>query len=190
MIDHKALSTTIIGKGRQLGFKRGTRTLQFASTTFDDSVLEIWLTLLHGGCLYIPSENQRLGSLCKFINDNKIEYCVLTPTVVQTVLQSPHQVPSVTSLEVGAEPCSQRILDEWSPALDLNIAYGTLILMKQSYGLTHFQGPTEACIAVTTTPMVTPECDPLNVGFALDAHLWVVDPFNYSRLAPVGCKGT
>jgi amino acid adenylation domain-containing protein len=173
LIEHSALATTILENGRQLGYSRRTRTLSFAAYTFDVSVMEIYLTLLHGGCLFIPTEEQRLGNLCSYINDKQIEMAFLTPTAIRNLLQAPSQVPSLKTLRAGGEPLSHNILQQWSCYLRLINSYG----------------PTEACVDACRNAHITPTTDPNNIGYPIGTHLWVVEPGNYSRLAPIGCPG-
>ncbi|KAI4127328.1 MAG: hypothetical protein LQ338_003251 [Usnochroma carphineum] len=173
LIDHAALATTILENGRKMEYHMRTRTLSFAAYTFDVNVMEVYLTLLHGGCLCIPNEQQRLGDLCGYMNDKKIELALLTPTVVKNLLQSPANVPSLKTLRVGGEPLSQAILKEWSPHLRLINSYG----------------PTETCVDACRNAHVTANTDSSDIGHAIGTHLWVVEPGNRNRLAPIGCPG-
>ncbi|KAL8656289.1 MAG: hypothetical protein Q9226_002718 [Calogaya cf. arnoldii] len=173
LVEHSALATTILENGRQLGFIARTRMLSFAAYTFDVNVMEVYLTLLHGGCLYIPNEEQRLQALSSYINENKIEMALLTPTVVRNMLQSPSLVPTLKTLRVGGEPLSYSILRQWSPCLRLINSYG----------------PTETCVDACRNAHITSNTDPSNIGYPIGTHLWVVEPDDRNRLAPVGCPG-
>ncbi|KAL8998121.1 MAG: hypothetical protein Q9169_002742 [Polycauliona sp. 2 TL-2023] len=173
LIDHSALATTILENGRQLKFAIQTRMLSFAAYTFDVSVMEIYLTLLHGGRLFIPNEQQRLGDLSGYINDKQVEMALLTPTVVRNLLQSPSRVPSLKTLRVGGEPLSHSILQRWSPHVRLINSYG----------------PTETCVDACRNACITSSTDPNNIGYPIGTHLWVVEPGNRHRLAPIGCPG-
>ena len=154
-------------------YTKGTRTLSFASYTFDVNVLEIYLTLLNGGCLFIPSQNQRLGDLSGYIKEKQIEVAFLTPTAVQRLLGTPSQVPCLKLLRVGGEPLTQRILQTWSPHVQLINSYG----------------PTETCVDACRNANITQSTDPSNIGHPIGTHLWVVEPSNYHQLSPVGCPG-
>ncbi|KAL5334629.1 hypothetical protein BJX70DRAFT_411132 [Aspergillus crustosus] len=50
---------------RAIGINENTRTLQFAACTFDVSVMDTFSTLQAGGCVCVPSEEERLGSLAE-----------------------------------------------------------------------------------------------------------------------------
>jgi amino acid adenylation domain-containing protein len=174
MIEHSALVTTVLVNGRHhTGYQVGTRTLSFAAYTFDVNVIEIYVTLLHGGCLFIPPDDRRLGDLCGYINEKQIEFAYLTPTTIQSLVQSPSRVPSMKALRSGGEPLSKSIMETWS----------------QSVRLINSYGPTETCVDASQNPTVTANSDPNNIGFAIGAYLWVVDRCDYTSLAPIGCPG-
>ncbi|KAI8716682.1 hypothetical protein NCS52_00962400 [Fusarium sp. LHS14.1] len=174
MIGHSALATTVLVNGRRhTGYQVGTRTLSFAAYTFDVNVIEVYMTLLHGGCLCIPPDDRRLGDLCGYINEKQIEFAYLTPTTIQNLVQSPSRVPSIKTLRSGGEPLSKSIMETWS----------------QSVRLINSYGPTETCVDASQNPKVTPNNDPNNIGFAIGAYLWVVNQGDYESLAPIGCSG-
>ena len=175
MIEHTALCTTILQRAPILGHKEGLRCLLFSSYGFDSSVMEIFAPLLHGSCLFIPDNKQRLTGLPEYLNEKGIVMIATTSTVIQNILQSPSKCPSLTTVDSGGEALTQLIIDEWSEHVRLVNDYG----------------PTEACIEACMNPNVTIDDDPNNIGYADGeaTHLWVVEPTNYSRLAPVGCTG-
>ncbi|KAJ4328811.1 hypothetical protein N0V84_000821 [Fusarium piperis] len=174
MIEHSALATTALANGLyHTGYQVGTRTLSFASYTFDMNVIEIYMTLLHGGSLFIPPDDRRLGDLCSYVNEKQIEFALLTPTTIQNLLQSPSHVPSLKTLWSGGEPMSKSIMQTWS----------------QSVRLINSYGPTETCVDASQNPTVTTNSDPNNIGFAIGSYLWVVDRDDYTSLAPIGCPG-
>lgn len=174
MIEHSALVTTVLVNGRHhTGYQVGTRTLSFAAYTFDVNVIEIYMTLLYGGCIFIPPDDRRLGDLCGYINEKQIEFAYLTPTTIQSLVQSPSRVPSIKTLRSGGEPLSKSIMETWS----------------QSVRLINSYGPTETCVDASQNPTVTANSDPNNIGFAIGAYLWVVNRGDYTSLAPIGCPG-
>ena len=175
MIEHTALSTTILERAPVLGHKPGLRCILYSSYAFDSSVWEIFAPLLHGSCVFIPSNTQRLEALPDYLNEKRIEMFASTPTVVQNILHSPSHYPYLTTLDLGGEAMTKLILSEWAEHVRLVNDYG----------------PTEACIVASMNSYVTPDTDPNNIGYSNGdaSHLWVVEPTNYSKLAPIGCTG-
>ncbi|KAL9602071.1 MAG: hypothetical protein Q9219_002067 [cf. Caloplaca sp. 3 TL-2023] len=173
MIEYTALSITILENGRRMNYEPKTRTLSFAAYTFDVNVMETYLTLLHGGCLFVPSKAQRLQDLPIYINRNSIEMAFLTPTAIKNLLKTPSLVPSLKTLRVGEEPLSRSILELWAPRVWLINSYGS----------------TETCVDACRNAHVQFDTDPSNIGFPISTHLWVVKPGNRSQLAPLRCPG-
>ena len=59
VLQHMAFVTSANAHGSRLGVDRNTRFLQFASYTFDNSLEEMFTTLQRGGCVCVPSEDDR-----------------------------------------------------------------------------------------------------------------------------------
>ncbi|KAF4544380.1 Nonribosomal peptide synthase [Lasiodiplodia theobromae] len=173
MLSHTALSTRMLAQGSRLGYRPGTRTLQFCSYAFDCSLTEMFMTLLHGGCVCVPTEEQRLTSLAAVINAERIDMAVLTATVVGGMLQHPDRVPGLSTLMLVGEPVTQHIVDAWSGRVRVINDYG----------------PTEACVDAVINVGVGRDTDPANIGHPVAAYAWVVDAADRAKLAPVGCPG-
>ena len=124
MMEHVALSTTILNRSAKLGYPPGLKCTLYSSYAFDSSVWEMFGALLNGFCLYIPSNEQRLASLTEYLNQNRIDMFVSTPTVVQNLLQSPDRVPSLKLLDLGGEAMTKRVVAEWSNKVRLHNCYG------------------------------------------------------------------
>lgn len=173
MLSHTALSTRMLAQGSRLGYRPGTRALQFCSYAFDCSLTEMFMTLLHGGCVCVPTEEQRLTSLADVINAERIDMAVLTATVVGGMLQHPDRVPGLSTLMLVGEPVTQHIVDAWSGRVRVINDYG----------------PTEACVDAVINVGVGRDTDPANIGHPVAAYAWVVDAADRAKLAPVGCPG-
>ncbi|KAK5637353.1 hypothetical protein RRF57_013065 [Xylaria bambusicola] len=108
---HLAASTSCFHHGRAFGFSASTRTLQFAAYTFDIGFTEIFTTLLFGGCICVPSDNERLTAIEASINRMNVNLCFLTPTVSRLI--RPNQVPSVTKMLLGGEKITDDDINRW-----------------------------------------------------------------------------
>ncbi|KAL7271990.1 NRPS [Rhizina undulata] len=172
VLDHSAVTTSIMAHGPWYGFEDHLRVLQFAEYTFDLSVTEIFSTLLFGGCVCIPSEEERLVSLPQIINEMQVKLALLTPTTVTSLL-SPELVPGLSTLILGGEPITRRTIVTWSEKVRLFNGFG----------------PTETCLESVSSKITGPEFHPANIGTAVAAHLWIADPENSNRLTPIGCVG-
>ncbi|KAF1977723.1 hypothetical protein BU23DRAFT_596079 [Bimuria novae-zelandiae CBS 107.79] len=169
MIEHRAFATSARDHSRQMGIHSSSRVLQFSSYVFDVSVMDMLTTLMQGGCVCIPTDEER-GSMeiVGAINRMRVNWALLTPSFV-TILE-PSSVPGLKTLVLGGEAMSQKHVDIWSPHVKLMNAYG----------------PTEASVLVT---ICTDVVDATNIGHGVGALTWVTDRNNSDRLASVGAVG-
>ncbi|XWX00337.1 hypothetical protein V2A60_008357 [Cordyceps javanica] len=118
-------------------------------------------------------KEQQTQDICGYINENKIQLAFLTPTITTNVLLTPWRVPTLKTLYTSSEPFSQTLLERWGPNVRLVNLYGL----------------TESCLHATMNENMTIATDANNIGHPLASHVWVVDTEDFSRLAPVGCRG-
>lgn len=167
--DHRAICTHALNHGKAMAY-HGARVLQFAAHTFDVAVMDIFTTLLFGGCICIPSEEERRSNIVGVINSMKVNHAILTPSFAGLI--EPSEVPTLRFLAIGGEILPQDVIQRWA----------TKVSLMQIYG------PAEAGI-VLTMPMQTstqPECN----GQPLEnCSCWLVDPDDAEVLVPIGAIG-
>ncbi|MEU7576334.1 amino acid adenylation domain-containing protein [Streptomyces sp. NPDC041068] len=157
----------------RLGSGPGSRTLQFASASFDASVGEMTQSVLVGGTLVVaPSDRLAPGpDLARIIDEAGINDLVLAPSVLEVM--SPDDLPPGVTITIVGEASSPDVVRRWSPVCRLINGYG----------------PTEATISTAMSLPLTPadaEAPPIgkplrNVRVrALDERL---------ELVPVGAVG-
>lgn len=171
VLEHQAVVTSCLGHGKVLGFSSRTRALQFSSYTFDACIAEIITTLIHGGCICVPCEDDKRNRLAKFINKNSINWLFLTPSIVQ--LLDPETVPTIETLAVGGELVSSKALDVWK---------GRQVRPVNAYG------PTECCVFCVAHD-ITEDFQTGLIGTSIASVSWIVDPHDPHRLAPLGSVG-
>ncbi|KAF5578120.1 non-ribosomal peptide synthetase [Fusarium pseudoanthophilum] len=171
IVDHSAFCTGAYAHGRAMGIKEPSRVLQFASYTFDASIMEILTTLIHGGTVCVPSADERLHDLAGAINRMNVNWALLTPSVAQ--LLQPSLVPGLKTLVLGGEAMSSAHISSWAPSVRLMNAYG----------------PSETSVVAAVNPNVTLDSSPSNIGLAVGGTCWVTDVVNHDRLMPIGAIG-
>ncbi|KAI1051402.1 hypothetical protein LB506_003776 [Fusarium annulatum] len=171
IVDHSAFYTGAYAHGRAMGMTESSRVLQFASYTFDASIMEILTTLIHGGTVCVPSTDERLHDLAGAINRMHVNWALLTPSVAQ--LLQPSLVPGLETLVLGGEAMSSAHISSWAPSVRLMNAYG----------------PSETAVVAAVNPSVTLESSPSNIGHAVGGICWVTDAANHDRLMPIGAVG-
>ncbi len=149
-----------------------TRTAQFASYTFDVSVEEIITTLTLGGTVCVPSEQERSEDLIGAVARYGATWADLTPTVASLI--DPNAIPSFKTLCLGGEAVRQDVVDTWAGNAELVNGYG----------------PTESSVTCACSlDDLSGTIESTNIGVGVGCRLWVVDPGNYNKLAPVGTTG-
>lgn len=171
ILEHRALCTSIRQHGRAMQFSPKSRVLQFAAYTFDVSIGDIFTTLIHGGCVCVPSAEDRMSNLAGVINAMRVNQVYLTPTVA-SILQ-PSDTPGLEILSLGGEAVTRQLIEAWAGKVHLINIYG----------------PAETSIWCTYLGGLDQDTDPTNIGRAIGCRCWIVDQANHAKLAPVGAVG-
>ena len=173
MLEHRALSTSLTHLARVFALDPCTRHLQFSSFVYDVSVADIFIPLLSGACICVPTEHNRMNRLSITMKDMRIQSAILTPSVVDLI--SPDDAGTLRTLMTGGEMTRSSLIRRWAPRVRLLNAYG----------------PTEASITTTVTDPLSTDADPNNIGRNVTAWHWIVrrDPTGEIYPAPVGCVG-
>jgi amino acid adenylation domain-containing protein len=132
MIEHGAWLTAAFAYGEDQQLSCSSRVLQFASYAFDMSLMEIFTTLVFGGCVCVPTEDDRFTGIEKFINEIGVNTLMLTPSYAK--LLDPTTVPAVRMLVTGGEAVPSDLIRLWSPYVKIYIAYGPTEASIQSSG--------------------------------------------------------
>lgn len=170
VVQHSAICTSITEHGRALGFSSSWRVLQFSSYTFDVSIAEMFTTLAFGGCVCVPSDEQRVNDLNGAIRDLNVNAALLTPTVATLLI--PEEVPSLHTLVLGGEAITQEQVNRWRG--HVRVANGF--------------GPTEASVYCSINADLL-SSSAANIGTSVGGHNWIVDPQDHESLMPIGCVG-
>ena len=170
-ISHTNVCSAIEHQGQALGLSKHTRMMDFASYAFDLAWFNLLYTLSAGGCLCIPSDEDRKNNLPEAIQRFNANYIFLTPSLGRHLNSS--TAPSLKDVNFGAEPVSHADISGWDEDVRIRIAYG----------------PAEATVMsniVTLGPNLPQE---LNTGPGIGMNCWITSCLQDSSLAPVGAVG-
>lgn len=171
VVEHRSLATACLLLGRNIGMQPYRRVLQFCSFTFDACMLEIFSCLINGGCLCIPSDDDRLNNLSEFVRRMDINTLVMPISVARSL--NPQDVPTVDTLVTGGESFSSASIADWIAK--------TRVL--------NLYGPTECTIACQMTEITSTMTSAVSIGRAVGCLSWIVDPSDHNILLPVGHVG-
>ncbi|KAJ5606380.1 AMP-binding enzyme [Penicillium lagena] len=170
-ISHQTYTSSAIPRAKAVGYTEDSRVLDFASYAFDVSIDSMLLTLGNGGCLCIPSDEDRLNDINGAIRKMQINYAGLTPSVARIL---DHDViSSLSGLGLGGEAVSARDATIWGQDTRIIIGYG----------------PCECTIGCTVNSSAATGRDYISIGPGNGAAMWIVDPNDHESLMPVGAVG-
>lgn len=171
VLEHAALCTAMKAHGKAFNMTTKTRTAQFSAYTFDVSVGDIFGTLIHGGCVCVISEEDRMNNLEASMDKAKVNLAVLTSTVAD--LLRPSEVSTLEVLVLVGEPAKPSVIETWVEHVTILNAYG----------------PSECCIHSTCGDPITSVAQASIIGKGLNTRAWVVNPANIDQLSPIGAVG-
>ena len=120
--DHCSISSVLLHVATAANISAGSRVLQFASYAFDASIFEMLAPLIHGGCVCIPSEQDRLRDTSTFVRSKQVNWALLTPSFAETL--SPDEFHPLKTLAIGGEALTRSLIERWGSSLQLLTMYG------------------------------------------------------------------
>ncbi len=171
VVSHSNFATSVHHQREFADMSATTRTLQFSNFIFDAVMIEVFMTLVSGGCICIPQEAERLNDLAGAIQRMRANFAILPPSTAS--LLYPAEVPTLHTLVLVGEQLPRHMVDRWRN-----------IRLINGYGLS------ETTIS-TSLRLVTPDSGKhhLNIGQPIGCRYWVVDPNDHDRLVTLGCLG-
>ncbi|ROT40235.1 surfactin synthetase subunit 3 [Sodiomyces alkalinus F11] len=165
---HANYTSGAVPRAHAVGYRPHSRVFDFASYAFDVSIDCMLCTLANGGCLCIPSDEDRINDLSGAIRNTKCNMAHMTPSVARVL--DPDIIPSLEVLGLGGEAVSAGDASAWSQTTSVIIAYG----------------PSECTVGCTINNNVR---ESTNIGKGVGGLTWIVDPDDHNRLMPVGAVG-
>ncbi|WP_228000598.1 amino acid adenylation domain-containing protein [Nocardia australiensis] len=171
-VTHSGLSNFGDELRDRLGVDQESRTLYFASPSFDAAVLDLLLTIGSGAAMVIcPPDIFGGDELAALMDSERITHTFMTPAALATIDRDRWALPHLRALMVGGEACGSDLVARWAPGRRLYNVYG----------------PTETTIVITMAgPLAVGE--PITIGTPVrGARALVLD--ERMRPVPVGVPG-
>lgn len=172
MLGPGCISTAAVCGSQILGFTQSSRLFQFCSFSFDISLHEIFMNLVAGGCLCIPSETERLNDPNAAIKAMRANCICITPSVTMSVLAEDIASTQIKTIAFVGEAPTSRII----PLLDMGLS------------LLSWYGASE-CPVVALAPLIKESWVPSQLSSRYPGNCWVVHPENSDVLCGFGEVG-
>jgi amino acid adenylation domain-containing protein/non-ribosomal peptide synthase protein (TIGR01720 family) len=168
VVCHAGVASLAVTQIERFGIDTRSRVLQFASPSFDASVMELLMAFAAGACLVIPTTGPLAGEvLARVMADQGISHALVPPAALAGA--PPAGLADLRTLVVGGEVCPADLVATWSPGRRMINAYG----------------PTETTVCATMSqPLSAATQLPPPIGqpitntrvYVLDAGLQLVPP--------------
>ncbi|ODA82518.1 hypothetical protein RJ55_01025 [Drechmeria coniospora] len=170
VISHQNYCANLKHQLHLLGFTQDSLVFDFASYAFDVSVHNVFATLISGGCLCIPSEDDRRSNIAHAMMQMETTIANLTPSVARLI--DPATVPCLKTLILSGEAVRVEDVMPWWDRVRVINAYG----------------PAECNISTINGQSSSPQ-GAIHVGKGAGTVTWVVDPSNHNTLLQPGHTG-
>ncbi|SEN21075.1 non-ribosomal peptide synthase domain TIGR01720/amino acid adenylation domain-containing protein [Paracoccus alcaliphilus] len=171
VVPHAGLPALTVAQVERFGLTADSRVLQFASISFDASVMEVMMAFAAGATLVLPPPGRVLGDdLTHALTAGRITHALIPPSVLATLDPALRWPETVI---VGGEACPPHIAAAWS----------------QNHRLVNAYGPTEITICCAMSPVLTggaPVAPPLGSP-NVNARIYILD--DALQPVPAGIPG-
>lgn len=171
-VEHRAFCTGALSRAPHIHRDYSSRVFQFSSYGFDTSIEDILTTLITGGCVCVPSEQDRRDNFAKAFTKLGANCADITPSLAHVL--SPQDLPTLKTLILGGELMSASLVKKWA---------------SDKVTLINTYGPTECAIVASVTEPLSVANNENSIGTMPCGQPWIVDPSNHNRLLPKGAIG-
>jgi amino acid adenylation domain-containing protein len=172
LVAHRGVTNMIEASIGLFHINSDSRILQGASLSFDASVLEIFMALIGGGTLHLPSRAAATSGteLGQLLREDAITTIAITPSLLDTIPAGEYS--ALQTIIVGGEACSAATAARWSRGRQLFNAYA----------------PTEATVYATATQYLDGGDHIPSLGRPIsNMQIYLLD--QHLRPVPIGITG-
>ncbi|MEU8827138.1 non-ribosomal peptide synthase/polyketide synthase [Streptomyces sp. NPDC048636] len=150
VVTHRGLGGFAAAEAEHYQVRPGDRVLQFASPSFDASVLELCMSLPAGAMLVVPEAGPLLGGqLARVLRERRITHTLIPPAALATLPPgTEEELPGLRTLIVGGDACGAELVARWAPHHRMINSYG----------------PTETTVVATWSDPLDPDGAPPPIG--------------------------
>ncbi len=175
VVSHAGLAVFSAAEVDRYAVTAGDRVLQFASPSFDASILELCMSLPAGAALVMPPPGPLVGAqLVEVLTRGRVTHALIPPVALATVPDGAAEdgLTDLRTVIVGGDVCSAELVARWAPGRRMINSYG----------------PTESTVVATWTDPLAPADSAPTIGRPIwNTRVYVLD--GELRPVPVGVTG-
>ncbi|EJL76368.1 amino acid adenylation enzyme/thioester reductase family protein, partial [Variovorax sp. CF313] len=158
VVPHAGLSSLGAAMAQRFAIGPDSRVLQFSSSGFDASVMDLLMAFHAGAALVLPGAQQLLGpELADLLHRQAVSHALIPPAALATLPYG--EFPHLQTLVVGGDACPAALAARWSQGRRMINAYG----------------PTEITICASMSAPLNAE-EPPSIGRPVwNTRLYVLD---------------
>ncbi|WP_420880525.1 non-ribosomal peptide synthase/polyketide synthase [Rhodococcus sp. (in: high G+C Gram-positive bacteria)] len=123
VVTHVGLAAFVAEQRDHYGVVPGSRTLHFASPSFDASILELFLAVGGGAAMVVVPVGVYGGDeLADVLRTHRVTHAFVTPGALATV--DPEGLDRIGVVVVGGDACDDALVRRWAPGRKMFNAYG------------------------------------------------------------------
>ncbi|GJD02419.1 non-ribosomal peptide synthetase [Colletotrichum higginsianum] len=168
---HAALSSAFVTQGRALGLDGDSRVMQLSSFCVDTALVELLSTLVHGGCVCVPSSVERTSDIVGAARRMDVNWSYMTPVLARKM--TPAAIPSLRTVCFRTRRLDGDTCGPWMAATRVLLAYGA---------------PDVCPLGVSVLEVARPS-DLTRVAPPFLGRFWIVNPEDHRKLMPIGAVG-
>ncbi|KAL0934611.1 nonribosomal peptide [Colletotrichum truncatum] len=168
---HAALSAAFVTQGRALNLDANSRVMQLSAFNVDTALIELLSTLVHGGCVCVPSSVEKTSDIVGAARRMDVNWSYLTPVLARKM--TPAAIPSLRTIcfrtrRLDADTCAP-----WLEKTKVLLAYGA----------------PDICPLGISVLEVTKADDLTRIARPFLGRFWIVNPEDHRKLMPIGAVG-
>ena len=171
VIEHKSFCTFGASLAKVTQMNHSHRVMSSAAYNWDACLEEILVTLMVGGTVCMPSQDDLDSDIPGSISRMNVNWASLTPSLARYIASS--DLPTLHTVVLGGEQMTDADIDLW----------------KNRVRLFNLYGPSECCPTSCINSSATQEFRGGNIGRGVGCVTWIVDPTDHEILLPIGAVG-
>lgn len=168
---HAALASAFVTQGRALNLDNNSRVMQLSSFNVDTALIELLSTLVHGGCVCMPSSVERTSDIVGAARRMDVNWSYLTPVLARKM--TPAAIPSLKVVCFRTRRLDRDTCAPWIAKTKVLLAYGA----------------PDICPLGISVLEVTRTADLTRVAPPFLGRFWIVNPEDHRKLVPIGAIG-